>query len=90
MTAGAENAAPSETESFEPGDDVSQFVFDARIIDGDGGNPAAGTDATTLTIAISEGDLEVRELEYPITDGQFAATLEFQSFSSLTPPSRSS
>jgi hypothetical protein len=69
---------------FACNDDVSQFVFDARIIDGDGGNPAAGTDATTLTIAISEGDLEVRELEYPITDGQFEATLEFQSFSSLT------
>lgn len=65
-------------------DDVSQFVFDARIIDGDGRNPAAGTDATRLTIAISEGNLPVRELEYPITDGQFDAALEFQSFSSLT------
>ena len=39
-------------------DDVSQFVFEARILDGDGGNPAAGTDATTLRIGIAEGELE--------------------------------
>jgi hypothetical protein len=65
-------------------DDVSQFVFEASIVDGDGGNPVAGTDADTLRIEISEGDLRVRELEYPISDGQFDATLEFASFSSLT------
>lgn len=65
-------------------DDVSQFVFEARILDGDGGNPAAGTDATTLRIGIAEGELPVREFEYPIEDGQFDATLEFASFSSVT------
>lgn len=65
-------------------DDVSQFVFEARIVDGDDGNPVLGTDAETLTIEIAEGDLPVRELEYPINDGQFDATLEFASFSSLT------
>ena len=65
-------------------DNVSQFVYEAQIVDGDGGNPVAGTDATTLTIGIAEGDLPVRELEFPITDGQFEATLEFASFSSLT------
>jgi hypothetical protein len=65
-------------------DDTAQFVFDARIVDGGGGNPAAGTDATTLRIGIQEGELPVRELEYPIEDGQFAASLEFQSFSSIT------
>ncbi|UCH29922.1 MAG: hypothetical protein JSV06_02555 [Myxococcales bacterium] len=65
-------------------DDVSQFVFEARILDGDGGNPAAGTDATTLRIGIAEGELAVREFEYPIEDGQFDATLEFASFSSVT------
>ena len=69
-------------------DDVTQFVFDARILDGDGGNPVAGTDATTLRIAIAEGDLPVRDFEYPITDGQFDATLEFASFSSPTRASR--
>lgn len=65
-------------------DDVSQFVFEARILDGDGGNPAAGTDATTLRIGIAEGELPVRDFEYPVTDGEFEAVLEFASFSSLT------
>jgi hypothetical protein len=65
-------------------DDVSQFVFQARIVDGDDGNPVAGTDADMLRIEIAEGELPTRELEYPITDGQFDATLEFASFSSLT------
>lgn len=65
-------------------DNVTQFVFDARIVDGDGGNPAAGTDADTLRIELAEGNLPVRELEYPIEDGQFDATLEFASFSSVT------
>jgi hypothetical protein len=65
-------------------DNVTQFVYEARIVDGDGGNPVAGTDATTLTIEIAEGELDVRELEFPITDGQFDASLEFASFSSFT------
>lgn len=65
-------------------DTVTQFVFDARILDGEGGNPAAGTDAQTLRVGISQGDLPVRELEYPIDDGQFDATLELLSFSSIT------
>ena len=65
-------------------DNVTQFVFEARILDGDGGNPAAGTDATTLRIGIAEGELPVREFEYPITDGEFEAVLEFASFSSIT------
>lgn len=65
-------------------DDVAQFVFQARIVDGDNGNPVAGTDADTLRIGIAEGELPVRELEYPITDGDFEGTLEFASFSSVT------
>lgn len=65
-------------------DTASQFVFNAVIVDADGGNPAAGTDATTLRIGIEEGDLPVQELTYPVSDGQFEATLEFQSFSSVT------
>jgi len=65
-------------------DDVRQFVFQAEIVDGDDGNPVAGTDADMLRIQIAEGDLPVRELEYPIADGQFDASLEFASFSSLT------
>ena len=65
-------------------DDVAQFVFDARIVDGDGANPAAGTDASVLRIGISEGEFPVRELEFPVEDGQFEAVLEFESFSSLT------
>ena len=56
------------------------FVFDARIVDGDNGNPAAGTDASTLRIGIQEGELPAREFEYPITDGNFDALLEFSSF----------
>lgn len=65
-------------------DDVSQFVFESRIVDGDNGNPVAGTDADTLRVGIAEGDLPVRELEYPISEGEFDAELEFASFSSLT------
>ena len=65
-------------------DDVVTFVFDARIVDGDGGNPAAGTDAETLRIALAEGDVPVREFEEPVVDGQFDITVEFASFSSPT------
>ena len=65
-------------------DNVTQFVFEARIVDGDDGNPAADTDADTLRIALAEGELPVREFEYPIVDGQFDATLEFASFTSIT------
>jgi hypothetical protein len=65
-------------------DGFTQFVFDARIVDGDDGNPAAGIDEGKLRIEIAEGDLPVRELEFDIVDGQFDATLEFASFSSVT------
>jgi len=63
---------------------VARFVFEARIVDGDGGNPAAGTDATTLRIGIREGELPAQEDEYPIVDGNFEALLEFESFTRLT------
>jgi hypothetical protein len=56
-------------------------VFEARIVDGQNGNPAAGTDATTLRIGIQEGELPAEEYEYPITDGDFDALLEFSAFS---------
>ncbi len=65
-------------------DDVVQFVFETRIVDGDSGNPAADTDAETLRIALAEGDLPVREFEEPVVDGRFDITVEFASFSSLT------
>jgi hypothetical protein len=59
-------------------------VFDAAIVDGQNGNPAAGTDATLLRIGIQEGDLPSQEYEYPIADGEFDALLEFQAFSEPT------
>jgi hypothetical protein len=59
-------------------------VFDAAIVDGQNGNPAAGTDATLLRIGIQEGDLPAQEYEYPIADGEFDAFLEFQAFSEPT------
>jgi hypothetical protein len=62
-------------------DDVTQFVFEARIVNGDGGNPAADTDATTLRIGIQEGDGQARTFEYPIIDGRFDATLELTTVS---------
>ncbi|MBW1830239.1 MAG: hypothetical protein JRJ10_00865 [Deltaproteobacteria bacterium] len=62
----------------------TQFVFDARIVDGQNGNPAAGTDATILRIGIQEGELPAEEYEYPITDGEFDAFLEFRSFARPT------
>lgn len=65
-------------------DNVTQFVFQAEIVDGNGGNPVAGTDATILRVGIAEGEQPVRELEFPVTDGQFEAVLEFVSFSSIT------
>jgi hypothetical protein len=65
-------------------DNVTQFVFDGRIVDGSNGNPAAGTDADTLRIAIAEGETPVREFEYPIVDGEFDVSFEFASFSSIT------
>ncbi|UCF46321.1 MAG: hypothetical protein JSU89_03810, partial [Myxococcales bacterium] len=63
---------------------MAQFVFDARIVDGDNGNPAAGTDATTLLIGIQEGELPAETFDYPITDGQFEAILEFRAFTEPT------
>lgn len=62
-------------------DDVTQFVFEARIVNGDNGNPAADTDATTLRIGIQEGDGAARTFEYPINDGSFDATLELTTVS---------
>jgi hypothetical protein len=62
----------------------ARFVFDARIVDGQNGNPAAGTDATTLRIGIQEGELPTAEYEYPITDGDFDASLEFAVFARPT------
>ncbi len=59
-------------------------MFEARVVDGDGGNPVAKTDATTLRIGVREGDLPSVEQEYPITDGQFEAILEFAAFTRLT------
>jgi hypothetical protein len=65
-------------------DDVTQFVFDVRIVGGDGGNPAAGTDATTLRIGVMEGDSSPQTVEYPVTDGEFDASLELASGSRIT------
>lgn len=65
-------------------DNVTQFVFDARIVDGNGGNPAAGTDATTLRIGIQQGDLPAQTLDYPIEDGSFDASLELAATSLVT------
>jgi hypothetical protein len=59
-------------------------VFEASIVDGQNGNPAAGTDATVLRIGIEESELPVEEYEYPITDGEFEALLEFKAFTRPT------
>ena len=59
-------------------------MFDAVIVDGENGNPAAGTDATVLRIGIQEGELPAEEYEYPITDGEFEAFLEFRAFTRPT------
>jgi hypothetical protein len=63
---------------------VSQFVFEGRIVDGQNGNPAAGTDAAILRIGIQEGELPAQEYEYPITEGDFDALLVFEAFSRPT------
>jgi len=66
--------------AFSCKESVATFVFEARIVDGQNGNPAAGTDATALRIGIQEGELPAQEYEYPITDGDFEALLEFGAF----------
>lgn len=70
--------------AFACNDNVQQFVFQAVILDGEGGNPAAGTDATTLRVGIQEGEITAREYEYPITDGGFEGALEFTIFTAPT------
>ena len=69
---------------FGCNDSVEQFVFEAVIVDGEGGNPAAGTDATTLRVGIQEGELAPVEYEYPITEGDFEGVLEFRVFAAPT------
>jgi len=69
---------------FGCNDSVEQFVFQAVIVDGQGGNPAAGTDATTLRVGIKEGELAPDEYEYPITAGDFEGELEFRVFTAPT------
>ena len=71
--------------AFSCKESVATFVFEAQIVDGQNGNPAAGTDATMLRIGIQEGELPAQQYEYPITDGDFDALLEFSAF---TRPSR--
>ena len=70
--------------AFSCKESVASFVFEARIVDGQNGNPAVGTDATTLRIGIQEGDLPAQEYAYPITDGDFEALLEFSAFTRPT------
>lgn len=65
-------------------DTVPQVVLEARIVDGENGNPAEGTDATILRIGIQEGDLPAQAYEYPVSDGDFEAVLELSSLSLLT------
>ena len=70
--------------AFSCKESVATFVFEARIVDGQNGNPAAGTDATMLRIGIQEGELFAQQYEYPITDGDFDALLEFSAFTRPT------
>jgi hypothetical protein len=70
--------------AFSCQESVARFVFEALIVDGQNGNPAAETDATTLQIGIQEGELPAQEYEYPITDGDFEALLEFGAFTRPT------
>ncbi|MGB5366225.1 MAG: hypothetical protein WBM75_06720 [Polyangiales bacterium] len=70
--------------AFACKESVARFVFQARIVDGQNGNPAAGTDATALRIGIQEGELPAQAYEYPITDGDFEALLEFGVFTRPT------
>jgi hypothetical protein len=70
--------------AFSCKEPVASFVFEARIVDGQNGNPAAGTDATTLRIGIQEGDLPAQDYQYPIIDGDFEALLEFGAFTRPT------
>ncbi|MEM7139005.1 MAG: hypothetical protein AAF500_20695 [Myxococcota bacterium] len=65
-------------------DEANPFVFESVIVDADDGNPAAGTDATTLRIEVQEGEATPRSEDFPINDGAFDAILEFESFVSPT------
>ena len=70
--------------AFACDESSSTFVFGASIVDGENGNPAAGTDATILRIGIQEGELPAEAYEYPIDDGDFDALLEFRLFTAPT------
>ncbi|MFW2389480.1 MAG: hypothetical protein ACN4G0_14160 [Polyangiales bacterium] len=59
----------------------SPFVFDALVVDGENGNPAAGTDADVFRVGIQEGEFPTQQYEFPVVDGQFEAVLEFGAFS---------
>ncbi len=59
-------------------------MVQATIVNGDDGNPALGTDATTLRIGIQEGALPAQHFDYPITNGTFDATLPFSMFTAAT------
>jgi hypothetical protein len=66
-------------------DDVAQLVYSTRVVNGDNGNPAAGTDATALVIGVQQADLPADEYPpFPIEDGQFDAVLELRSSAVLT------
>ncbi|MEM7435170.1 MAG: hypothetical protein AAF436_08460 [Myxococcota bacterium] len=65
-------------------DEANPFVFESVIVDADNGNPAAGTDATTLRIEVQEGEATPRSEDFPVNDGLFDAILEFESFVSPT------
>jgi hypothetical protein len=66
-------------------DNVAQLVYSTRVVNGDNGNPAAGTDATALVIGVQQADLPADEYPpFPIEDGQFDAVLELRSSAVLT------
>lgn len=59
----------------------SPYVYDALVVDGDNGNPAADTDANVFRVGVQQGEFPAQQYEFPVSDGQFEGVLEFGSFS---------
>ncbi len=49
----------------------SSIVFDVRIVDAAGGNPALGTDIDTLNITLQQGTADAEVFAFPVVDGLF-------------------
>lgn len=63
---------------------AGNLVFDVRIVDRTGGNPALDTDAEALSITVQQAPTEPRTFEFAVVDGVFDAGVFIESISVST------